>query len=136
MEKELKILLSLEKAKKWYNSEDNELKVLVLSVYTKEELEKITLNDIVYKMDSIKYDMILDKTNAYRNIFIIAEHFNNNWQKIDNVIGYFYSYNYNTKEWILREHNTVTYTGIIYYKNKKVAAEAFELSKQFYEMLI
>lgn len=56
-------------------------------------------------------------------------------KKIDNVIGYFYSYNYNTKEWILREHNTVTYTGIIYYKNKKVAAEAFELSKEFYEML-
>ena len=134
MEKELKILLPLERAKKWYNSEDNELKVLALSVYTKEELEKVTLIDIIDKMDPIKYNMILAKTNAY--ISIIAEHFNNNWQKIDNVIGYFYSYNYNTKEWVLREHNTVTYTGIIYYKNKKVAAEAFELSKQFYEMLI
>lgn len=136
MEKELKILLSLEKAKRWYNSNDNEFKVLALSVYTKEELEKITLNDIIYKMDPIEYNMIIAKTNAYTNISIIAEHFNNNWQKIDSVIGYFYSYNYITKEWLLREHNSVTYTGIIYYKNKKVAAEAFELSKEFYEMLI
>ena len=43
MEKELKLILSLDMAKKWYKSNDKELQILALNVYTKEELTELTL---------------------------------------------------------------------------------------------
>ena len=135
MERELKLILSLEMAKKWYKSDDNTLKTLALNVYTKEELTELTLDEIIYEIDEIRYNERINQSNAYLNISIIADYFNNYWRKEDNVIGYFWSYNENTNKWKLREHNTITYTGIIYYRTKEIANKAFKLAKPFYETL-
>ena len=122
-------------AKKWYKSDDNTLKTLALNVYTKEELTELTLDEILYEIDEIKYDEKINQSNAYLNISIIADYFNNYWKKEDNIIGYFWSYNENINKWEIREHNTVTYTGIIYYKTKDAANKAFKLAKPFYQTL-
>lgn len=134
-ERELKLILSLEMAKRWYKSNDTELKTIALSVYTKEELTTITMDDVLSSTDDKSYHLINDKVNAYLNILIVAKYFNNNWNKKNDEIGYFYSYNNNTDCWDIRQHNTVTYTGIVYYKTKEIAEKAFELSKKFYEIL-
>lgn len=135
MERELKLILSLEMAKKWYKSNDKELQILALNVYTKEELTELTLEDIQNNIDELRFSLNCKQSNAYLNISIIADYFNNYWRKEDNVIGYFWNYNKNTDKWELREHNTVTYTGIIYYRTKEAANKAFKIAKPFYETL-
>lgn len=81
MERELKLILSLNMAKKWYKSNDIELKTIALSVYTKEELTTITMDDVIDSMDDKSYQSFHDKTTAYLNILIVAKYFNNNWNK-------------------------------------------------------
>lgn len=135
MERELKLILSLEMAKKWYKSNDTELKTLALSVYAEKELKELTLDDILYEINEIRYKYIINESKAYLNISIIADYFNNYWRKQDDEIGYFYSYNNRTNCWDIKQHNAVTYTGIVYYKTEEIAKKAFELSKKFYEIL-
>ena len=135
MERELKLILSLDMAKKWYKSNDTELKTLALSVYTEDELTELTLDDILCEIDEIIYKERINQSKAYLNISIIADYFNNYWKKENNVIGYFWNYNENTNKWELREHNTVTYIGIIYYRTREIAEKAFKLSKKFYETI-
>lgn len=136
MERELKLILSLEMAKKWYKSDDNTLKTLALNVYTKEELTELTLEEIISEIDETRYSDRINQSIAYLNISIIADYFNNYWRKENNVIGYFWNYNDNTDRWELREHNTVTYTGIIYYRTKDAANKAFKLAEPFYQTLV
>lgn len=135
MERELKLILPLDIAKKWYQSNNTELKTLALSVYTKDELTTITIDDMIKSMDDKSYHLINSETNAYLNILIVAKYFNNNWNKKDNTIGYFCSYNSHTNCWEIKQHNAVTYTGIVYYKTKEIAEKAFEISKKFYEII-
>ena len=135
MERELKLILSLEMAKKWYKSNDKELQTLALTVYTKDELTTITMDDIINATDDRAYHSFTDKIHSYLNILIVARYFNKNWNKKDEEIGYFYSYNNHTNCWDIKQHNTVTYTGIVYYKTKEIAEEAFKISKKFYEIL-
>ena len=135
MERELKLILSLEMAKKWFKSDDKTLQTLALNVYTKEELTELTLDEILYEIDEIRYNERINESNAYLNISIIADYFNNYWKKEDNVIGYFWSYNNIIDEWELKEHYAITYTGIIYYRTKEIANKAFELAKPFYETI-
>ena len=134
MEKELKIVLSLGMAKKWYKSEDAELKTLALSVYTKEELEEITFDEIFDSVGKEAYTEYAKRGNAYRNLLITADYVNKGWTKRDDEVGYYWSYDYNTNDWILRNHNSVTYTNIIYYKTKQIAYTAFTLMKEEYEL--
>ncbi|MBQ8206371.1 MAG: hypothetical protein IJZ77_02820 [Bacilli bacterium] len=61
MEKELKIILSLETAKRLYKSDDTELRTLALSVYTKEELEKVTIDDIRNTIDNNTFSKLVKK---------------------------------------------------------------------------
>ena len=135
MEKELKILLSLEMAKKWYNSGDNELKTLALSVYSEKELENITFKEIFDSFQKTNYTEYVKKGNAYRNILMVADYFNNNWIKTDNEIGYYWYYNNYTNEWDLR-HSVLTSHNIVYYKSEEIAIKAFKLIQAEYEVLI
>ena len=134
MEKELKIILSLTMAKKWYESGDAELKTLALSVYTKEELEEVTFDEIFDSIGKDAYIEYAKRGNAYRNLLIAADYLNKGWTKKDDEIGYYWSYNYNTNEWILRNHTSVTYTNIVYYKDEAIANKAFTLMKEEYKL--
>lgn len=134
MEKELKILLSLEMAKKWYNSGDSELKTLALSVYSEKELENITFKEIFDSFQKTNYTEYVKRGNAYRNILMVADYFNNNWIKTDNEIGYYWYYNNYINEWELR-HSVMTSYNIIYYKTEEIAMKAFKLIRGEYEVL-
>lgn len=134
MEKELKIVLSLGMAKKWYKSKDAELKTLALSVYTKEELEEVTFDEMFDSVGAEAYTEYAKRGNAYRNLLIAADYLNSGWTKKDDEIGYYWSYNYNYNEWILKNHTSVTYTNIVYYKDKAIANKALAIMKKEYEL--
>lgn len=134
MEKELKIILSLTMAKKWYESGDAELKTLALSIYTKEELEEITFDEIFDSVSKKAYSEYTKRGNAYRKLLITADYLNKGWTKQDDEVGYYWSYNCNTNDWILRNHTSVTYTNIVYYKTKEIANQALALMKKEYEL--
>ena len=133
--RELKVLLSKTMARKWYESTDEQLKVLALSVYTKEELEELTIEDIVANVEEINPE-IYNKISSMNMIHIVARYFNGNWKKKDDIMGYFYAYNAHTKVWDLRYHNSVTYPGIVYYKDKATADKAFEYLYEHYNNIV
>ena len=133
-ERELKLILSLAMAKRWYKSNDESIKTLALSVYTKEELEKVTIDDIKNAIDNDTFNKLVKQSNAVLNIILIANYFNKDYKKTDGVIGYFWIKDRYNK-WDLKVHESVTYPGIIYYKDAKIAESAFEIAKEFYEII-
>ena len=135
MDRSGKITLSLETAKRYWNSGNKDLMEIATILYSKNELEKLTKEEIC-TITHDTYPNLWDTMSAMNWIYIIAKYFNKDWKKEDNQIGYFFAYDKNTKTWILREHNTVTYPGIVYYKNKSVAKEAFEYLEEYYNELI
>ena len=133
--RELKALLSKPMARRWYESTDEQLKVLALSVYTKEELEELTLEDIVTNVQDI-HPELWDKMASMNYIQIVAKYFNGDWKKVDGIMGYFYAYDYYTKAWTLRYHNSATYPGIVYYKDTDTADKAFKYLYEHYNNII
>lgn len=134
MERELKFILSLDMAKKWYKSNDTALKMLALSVYTENELTTITMDDILNSISDEAYHSVNNKVNAYLNISIVAKYFNKNWNKTNGDVGYYWSKN-DDNTWSIKMHQSVTYPGIIYYKDKSTATIAFDIVKEFYEII-
>lgn len=133
--RELKVLLSKPMARRWYESDDEQLKVLALSVYTKEELEELTIDDIVANIKDI-HPELWDKMASMNYIHIVAKYFNGNWKKKDGIIGYFYTYNANSKEWKIDYHNMVTCPGLVYYKDEDTADKAFKYLYEHYNNII
>ena len=133
--RELKVLLSKTMARRWYESDDEQLKVLALSVYTKEELEELTIEDIITNVQEI-HPELWDKMASMNHIHIVAKYFNGDWEKHDNETGYFYAYNVHNKVWDLRYHNTVTYPGIVYYKDSDIADKAFKYLYEHYNNIV
>ena len=133
--RELKVLLSKTMARRWYESTDEQLKLFALSVYTKEELETLTIEDITANVQET-YPELWDKMTSMNYIHIVAKYLNGNWKKRDDVMGYFYAYNTHTKVWDLRYHNSVTYPGIVYYKDKVTADKAFEYLYEHYNNIV
>lgn len=129
--RELKVLLSKTMARKWYESTDEQLKVLALSVYSKEELEELTIEDIMTNVQEI-HPELWDKMSSMNYITIVAKYFNGNWEKRDDTIGYFYLYNPHTKVWDIYSHESFTYPGVVYYKNKEIAKQAFKYLCEHY----
>lgn len=132
--KELKMSLSKTMAKKWYHSGDAELKTLALSVYSKKELENITFKEIFDSSANSNYTEYVKRGNAYRNILIVTDYFNNNWVKTNNNIGYYWYYNNYLNEWEVH-HSITIMPNHIYYKTKEIAMKAFELIGSEYELL-
>ena len=133
--RELKVLLSKTMTRRCYESNDEQLKLFALSVYTKEELEKLTIEDIVANVQET-YPELWDKMASMNYIHIVAKYFNGDWKKKDDIMGYFYAYNTHTKVWELRYHNCVTYPGIVYYKDKATADKAFEYLYEHYNNIV
>lgn len=133
--RELRILLSKTMAREWYKSNNEQLKTFALSVYTKEELEELTIEDIVNNVQET-YPELWDKMASINYIHIVAKYFNGNWKKKDNDIGYFYIYDYSNKEYVLKHHITITYPGIVYYKDKTTADKAFKYLREHYNNII
>ena len=131
MERSGRLTLSLETAKRYWKSGNKDLMEIATILYSKQELEKLTIEEIVDNVHN-NYPALFDVMGAMNYIYIVAEHFNKGWHKKDNEIGYFYTFDESKGMFVLREHNTVTYPGIVYYKNKVTAEQAFVYLKEHY----
>ena len=134
MERSGKLTLSLETAKRYWKSGNKDLMEIATILYSKQELEKLTIEDIVDNVHN-NYPELYDVMESTNYIYIVAEYFNKGWHKKDNEIGYFYTFDVSKGMFVLREHNTVTYPGIVYYKDKVTAIQAFEYLKEHYTTL-
>ena len=135
MERSGKITLSLETAKRYWKSGNKDLMEIATILYSKQELEKLTIEEIVANVQET-HPELWDKLASMNYIHIVAKYFNGDWKKRDNIMGYFYAYDTHTKVWELRYHNSVTYPGIVYYKDKVTADKAFEYLYEHYNNIV
>lgn len=126
------ITLTIDAAREYYFSGNDHLKFFALKFYTEKEILSITKNYIFDKYIGDIENNVIDQINNYHKLQIIAKYLNNGWKKTDNTSGYFWFYDYTDKKWKLTSHISVTYHGIIYYKNKQLAEKAWELGSEYY----
>ena len=139
MEEKRNIKVTLEQAMEWYNSGNSTLRTLALSAYTEDEL-KFNLKYINSKVcntcfcASVPADEA-EKYNTLADLAIIAKFFNGSWKKTTNNTGYFLG-NFNagcgpvvdTCNGVgVYQHNTVQYTGVVYFKNQEDAIKAVKI---------
>lgn len=131
MRKKQNTKITLRQAIKWYNSNNNTLRTLALSMYTKDELKlnlKYIYNEVhhasfyanVPTNEIKKYTVLIDLTT-------IAKFLNGSWKKTINNTGYFLGNCDNSNDIIIYQHRGEQYAGIVYFKNKKAAITAIEI---------
>lgn len=137
------IKVTLEQAIEWYNSGNETLRTLALTVFTEEEL---TLNrDYIFsKIKDLTATLIPSvddkKFLALADLAVIAKYFNGSWKKTSSNTGYFLGqsnlgFSNNPKAIAIKglnhigivEHNTVMYPGIVYFKEKEDLIKAVKI---------
>lgn len=129
---ERNIKVSLEKARKWYNSNNDTLKELALQAFKEEELTSfenilscVAYNNISYKTSTTQKD----KWSTLHKLAIIAEYLNDGWRPnwIDrSEEKYYILMDFQLK----RVQIAVTYScnhGYVYFKTKELAGKAVKI---------
>lgn len=133
------ITVTLQQALEWYNSGNSALRTLAMSTYTKGELE-LNYPFIVSKVDQIRdsFDIPLKEHKNFKTLAklaTIAKYFNKEWRKTTSNTGYFIG-NYNESNGPVVEnlhsaaiykHETVQYSGVIYFKNQEDVVKAIKI---------
>lgn len=91
---ERSVKITIEQAREWVNSDNETLKTLALSAYSKEELEEETLDSIRNKLQISmmgKYIPTKEKRKAeiHINLVTLAHYFNEGWKKKVGDTGYY-----------------------------------------------
>lgn len=91
---ERSVKITIEQAREWINSDNETLKTLALSAYSKEELEEETLDSIRNKLQISmmgKYIPTKEKRKAETHIDLVtlAHYFNKGWEKKVGDTGYY-----------------------------------------------
>lgn len=123
--------LSLKEAREYYYGDNNTKKELALMLFSEEELANIDFDDILCSINENDRDYCNDYIVKFRKILAVAEYFNKSWAKTHYNEGYYWDYN-PEYGWRIKMHKTVKYPGIIYYKNEKIAKQAFNICKKEY----
>ena len=151
------IKISIEKAREWYNSNQPSLKEVALQVFTKEELERPKLEEIIevliknrkaYGISNSQLVQLLAiqkrkniyNTSAPKLLRILATYFNVGfWRKPEGKTGYFFyrrdtvysrdSGNVIDSKWVISSHSSVTYPTLVYFMNEKDCREAYNILK-------
>lgn len=137
------IKVTLEQAIEWYNSGNETLRTLALTVFTEEEL---TLNLNYIKKSVIHIECTIElpcssqKYKALADLEMIAAYFNKDWKKTPSNTGYFLGqsnlgFSNNPRANVIKglgnigivEHNTVMYPGIVYFKEKEDLIKAVKI---------
>lgn len=140
------IKVTLEQAIEWYNSGNETLRTLALTVFTEEEL---TLNFNYIKKSIIHIECTIElpcsskKYKALADLEMIAAYFNRDWKKTPSNTGYFLGqsnlkFSNNSRADMIKgleslknigivEHNTVMYPGIVYFKEKGDLVKAVKI---------
>ena len=151
------VTLTLKQAREWYNSNNKTLREVALQVYTKEELKELKepqsweelaevmgIHHISMKIVGRTPDFIISRQITLMKLAIAAEYLNKGETLGDCSPRYFigrktYSpSNYNPVEslnngYYIYGHASVTYPGIVYFKDIESAKKAFNMLK--YEIL-
>lgn len=131
------IKVTLEQAIEWYNSGNETLRTLALTVFTEEELtlnmhyiyNKVIRESICINIPSME----ASKNIALAELSLIAKYFNGDWKKTPNNTGYFLAqFNTDSLNDIIKgvrivAHNTVMYPGIVYFKEKEDLIKAVKI---------
>ena len=126
------IYISIEIAKKWYLSDNLELRSLALSSFKEEEIN-LKYEDICRSVRTISRSFVIpesmiDHINAYCKLIISAKYFNRGWEKHDSNIGFSISRLESHPEDILvSENSSIQGFGEIYFQNEKDAEKAIEI---------
>lgn len=152
------VTVSFEKAKEWYNSDNKSLREVALQAFTKEELEQVSIKEIVNRLlekpigynltetqqiqlESIKRRNDYNRISAPKLLRILATYFNIEfWRKKEGDIGYFFykkepgfmttcGNNILDKQWCISSHTSVVYPTLVYFKNQKDCREAYNIMK-------
>lgn len=91
---ERSVKITIEQAREWVNSDNETLKTLALSAYSKEELEEETLDSIRNKLQlSVMRKYIptkeQHKAEIHINLITLAHYFNKGWEKKIEDTGYY-----------------------------------------------
>lgn len=139
MEEKRNIKVTLGQAIEWYNSGNNALRTLALSVYTEDEL-KLNFKHISSRVCNTCVCITVpasdnEKYNTLADLAVIAKYFNGNWKKTTCNTGYFLG-NFNagcgpvvdTCDGVgVYQHNTVQYAGVVYFRNQEDAIKAVKI---------
>ena len=131
------IKVTLEQAIEWYNSGNETLRTLALTVFTKEELT-LNMEYIKNNTPSCSYCLILPvvesrKAYALADLAVIAKYFNGDWEKTPNNTGYFLGQsNTDSVKDVMKGvkvmcHNTVKYPGVVYFRNPEDPIKAMKI---------
>jgi len=152
------VTVSFEKAKEWYNSDNKSLREVALQAFTKEELEQVSIKEIVNRLlekpisynltltqqtqlESIKKRNDCNRISAPKLLRILATYFNVGfWRKKEGDVGYFFykkepgfmttcGSNILDKQWCISSHTSVVYPTLVYFKNQKDCKEAYNIMK-------
>jgi len=159
MEEKRIIQVSYNKAKEWYNSNNSSLKEIALQAFSEEELEQVSIKEIVnqligkpigynltetqqIQLESIRRRNDYNRISAPKLLRILAAYFNAEfWKKKEGEEGYFfykkeegfmntYSPKIMDKYWCISSHTSVCYPTLIYFKKEKDCREAYNIMKK------
>ena len=127
------ISVTLEQARKWYNSGNTTLRELALNAYTKEELE-LDYNSIDREVNQICTCICIPKCEGKKfqvlaKLATIAKYYNKDWKKTACNTGYFIgNYNNGNSPAIdIYTNSSAQYTGVVYFKNYTDAVKALKI---------
>ena len=143
------IQISLEQAREWYDSQNEALRKLALSVFTEEELtepqtfeevyQRLEIGELNFHWESLqeKVTKTMERTKVSLKLGMIANYFNKDWQPETNGRKYFIAWGIPScssagkleNGFYVAYHEAVIYPGITYFKDKKSAIKAFNMLK-------
>ena len=145
------IQISLEQAREWYDSKNETLRKIALQAFTEEELtEPQTFEEVCQKLEIEVSDFhweslpknvrkTAERTSIFLKLGLIAAYFNKDWQPKANKRKYFIAQKEVVSDcppamrlengFSIFYHETVMYSGIIYFKDRESAIKAFNMLK-------
>ena len=126
------ISVTLEQARKWYNSGNATLRELALNAYTEDELGP-DYNSIDREVNQICTCVCIPKCEGKKfqvlaKLATIAKYYNKDWKKTTCNTGYFiWKYNDANSPISIHTNSTSQYAGVVYFKNYNDAAKALKI---------
>lgn len=133
---ERNIKIDLLTARKWYNGNNPVLKELALKAFTKNELEEIMFEEIIelYSNDIRSMNVpskLYSELKAICILRTLADFFNpSGWKPSSSEIKFFIYRDDYTKEWFVKQHSSVAYPGLIYFKKQDDAIRVIKMIKE------
>lgn len=130
MEEKRNIQVTFEQAKEWYRSDNQTLRTLALSAYSKEELEALSFEEIFYKIDTScpgfyhVPDCENKKWSIINKLAILAQYFNS--RSFETTTQYFIKGKFEN-EIQFGKHVGVRYPGVVYFNNPEDLSKSIKL---------